>query len=504
MPGQSYSIKDSALSTTSLFSNAGYDKLFEVRPPQRRYKWNKEQVKDLWDDIVQAAEKQRDSYFLGTLLVSPTDPPSKTVSVIDGQQRIATLTLLLAVLRDSCLHFEELKDRAQVIHGLINRLTSGGTASGELVVTLQPPDKEPFVKLVEEKESTTTVAPKSKQDRLANALQSLRSFVADYIDLDGPDPCRSANLLESICIYIQEKLKFLVLEVGGEIEASLVFDTTNTRGLDLSLHERWKSRLTIVAREDQVLSEALLRKWNHVAGKLEEAGLDLDAMDDFLYAVYSSHYDPAISKRSLANPAKKLNTPEKVRKFIDVMDSCCDSYLKVTCPDTNSWLGRDLEDLKDLNKQSRPLLMTVHKYSAPRFDEAVNLVLTLQIRNITVGNGQPHDYENLWPKWANSVFAGQVDGVFKDMRERLEADHAFRESFAKAKPGSAAIARHLLRRLDPVCAPGSGVAPFKVDIEHIMPKGVIDKLTGAKKLTPNTRKWISDMSGLIFQQLLPE
>ncbi len=490
MPGKSYSIKDDALTTTNLFSSGGYSKLLEIHPPQRRYKWGDRQVDQLWGDIVRAIVNDSESYFLGTILVAPLG--NGNVSVIDGQQRIATITLLLASLRDYCRQYAAQSSRAFVIQNLISRLDSGGNPTGSLVVTLQPPDAGVFVKLVEQPDSTTLVPQKKGSDLLTRAVQRIQGHVRDYV-LDKSRPGSPEGRLGEICKYIQENLKFLVLEVGDESEAYLVFDTTNTRGLRLSPSESLKGQLAAIAREDGILSQQLITKWNGAASKLENAGLPLDSMDDYLYAVYTSRHDDNITKRSLGRVMSRLNTVEKVREFVEEIDSCCDHYLAVVRPKQQSWLSEDLKDLNGLNIQSRPLLMMVHKLFPERFSEAVDLVLSLQIRNITVGSGQPHDYEKLWPRWARQVFGEQIDEAFSDIRARLVSDEEFKESFAQATTHSPVTARHLLRRLDPISHPDSGVLPVKVDVEHILPKGVVSKLLNGKKLTKNAGQWIIDL-----------
>ena len=122
-------IGDAAKPPNSLFSKSdGF--LFEIHPPQRRFRWEKDQVKQLWDDIRNAHTKGRASYFLGTLLLARIDEES--VSVIDGQQRITTLSLLLAVLRDLCNEYSSLKKRAGGIQQLIIRVDNDYEPRGPL------------------------------------------------------------------------------------------------------------------------------------------------------------------------------------------------------------------------------------------------------------------------------------------------------------------------------------------------------------------------------------
>ena len=477
-------INDGAISTRSLFSEMS-DLLFVIRPPQRRFKWRNQQIDQLWQDILTAYTANRDSYFLGTLLLVQLDD-SHQVSVIDGQQRITTLSILLAVLRDHCKEFHSLSTRADGIQRLISRVDNDGKPVGSLVVTLQDPDNEIYIKLVKEPGSTKS-AP-FQQDLLSLAVKSLTKHVEHYTNV--PD---REEKLRGLCEYIQSKIMFLPLEVRSEGEGYLVFDTSNTRGLRPSPSEALKARLATIARENSHLSDELITRWNSTASKLEKAGQPIDAMDDYLHAVWCS-MEGYTSKRRLDGIASKLAEPKQLDDFVKELDACCDSYLAVVAPTEKSSLTEDLNDLNHLNVvQSRSFLMMVRKNSPDCFEEAVGLVLSLQIRNVTVGPDQANAYEKDWPKWAMLVREGKTKEAFDNIRSRMVSDEDFQQQFEKEVVSSSRAVRHLLRRLDPISHPGSGVQPIDVDVEHILPKSVVTKLTDGRKLTKNVRNWIEGL-----------
>jgi uncharacterized protein with ParB-like and HNH nuclease domain len=77
---------------------------------QREYSWTKEQVKELWDDIVTNItinddEISHEEYFIGALVLVGDDK-SSMLQIVDGQQRLTTITILLSVL---CDRFLEIK-----------------------------------------------------------------------------------------------------------------------------------------------------------------------------------------------------------------------------------------------------------------------------------------------------------------------------------------------------------------------------------------------------------
>ena len=65
---------------------------------QREYAWDEENVKDLCEDLAGAMREGKDSYFLGTIVLTQTS--DSRLEVVDGQQRLATCTMLLAGIRD--------------------------------------------------------------------------------------------------------------------------------------------------------------------------------------------------------------------------------------------------------------------------------------------------------------------------------------------------------------------------------------------------------------------
>ena len=135
----------------------------------------------------------------------------------------------------------------------------------------------------------------------------------------------------------------------------------------------------------------------------------------------------------------------------------------------------------------------VHTHAHARFDEAVQLTLSLQIRNITIGNKRPNAYEKSWPYWAQLSRRNKVQDAFDEIRDLMVPDGEFIDLFKRAEIESSNTARHLLRKLDPISSNGSGVLPYEVDREHIFPISVASKLINRRTITKNAREWIEAM-----------
>ena len=494
MADRGLTLEQDAVSTKSLFSDAGYNRLFVVKPPQRRYKWTKEQAKQLWEDICNARQKSSPWYFLGTLLLEPL--PDQRVSIIDGQQRVATISLLLAILRDLCLAKagDEYTYRSVDLQKLIARVDNSGKPVGALVVKLQDQDNTKYVELVRVQGSTTTLpTPESSRDRaLLNTIE-LKTMVQDHIAEAAA--MGNDDELAKLCDYVIDGVKFLPIEVASEEQAYLVFDTTNTRGLPLSPGESLKARLAVVSRDDPQLARDLVEGWNSAADRLEKAGLGFDGMDDYVLAIWSSKQGRHVTKRRLANAVlRKINQErETAADLVGDIKSYVSHYVSVLKP---TGTGNPVEDVKDVARlgmsQANGFLTMVHRHANSHFDVAVRATLALQVRNITIGPQQANILQDDWPHWANLVRSGNVSMALEEIRAKMISDDQFHTAFVDARVKTAGIARHLLRRLDPL-SNKSGAVVAEVDREHIFPLSVVRKLAADKPLTKNVRTWIQDM-----------
>jgi uncharacterized protein with ParB-like and HNH nuclease domain len=91
---------------------------FEIPPYQRPYAWEEEQTRELLADLLDAMDNRDVSgglYFLGSIVLVK-QPAEAQARVIDGQQRLTTLTILLSVLRDLTTDLEHKIERRSYVY----------------------------------------------------------------------------------------------------------------------------------------------------------------------------------------------------------------------------------------------------------------------------------------------------------------------------------------------------------------------------------------------------
>ena len=124
---------------------------FGIPRYQRPYSWRKEQVEDLLDDLMTAfGRDSEEPYFLGSVVLIEDENPRS--QVVDGQQRLTTLTMLFCVLRDISTNSDTIRELDEVVSQVANR-TRGTSVEYRLVI--RELDREFFQKNVQARGGTT-------------------------------------------------------------------------------------------------------------------------------------------------------------------------------------------------------------------------------------------------------------------------------------------------------------------------------------------------------------
>lgn len=218
---------------------------FVIPVYQRNYDWKPEQCGRLFDDLVEVAKSGRSEHFFGSI-VSQT-PRGERV-VIDGQQRITTVFLLLAAIREQVkagVVVSEEDDLADDIdeYYLIDRKHK---QDQKLRLKLVKSDSEAFRAILDEKPENYIQGSNVTQ----NFLYFLERIAKMDIDVD--------ELYESI-----KSLCIIDITLDPPDDAQLIFESLNSTGLDLS--EADKIRNFVLMNLDQERQEEYYEDyWNAV------------------------------------------------------------------------------------------------------------------------------------------------------------------------------------------------------------------------------------------------
>ena len=306
-------IKASEKNIEKVFCN---DYLFEIPVFQRPYAWETEQVDDLLDDLLFAMRRGDDEpYFLGNIvLIKGDDPNSK---VVDGQQRLTTLTMLLCVLRE----LEEDNEVKSELDAYIRQPEGILAGRAEIVrLGLRRQDQDFFYRNVQTKGGVSNLlasTPLRETDSQERIVENVKRLQEELIKLDPPERQRLAAFIINHCYLV-------VVSTSDMTSASRIFSVLNTRGLDLSPTDTLKAEIidNITGAEQQ---ETYGNKWEDIE---QELGRDRFGT---LFAHLRSIYAKAKQRRSLEEEFRQhvLSRHSPAEFIDDVLDRYDDVYQRV-------------------------------------------------------------------------------------------------------------------------------------------------------------------------------
>jgi hypothetical protein len=237
-----------------------------VPPFQRAYAWEDAEVEILIQDLLDAF-RTRTVYFLGAIVV--IRPRNRGPSdVVDGQQRLTTLTIMLSVMRD----LAKTKEEEGLLHSMVGHeaLNVFGTAH-RWRITLNPTDTPFFRRFVQERGATrqdegvredARDTGSESQERLSAAIGQMRDYLSDMADEE-----RSRFVM-----WLLDQVTVVRVRVSEFAVAQKVFSSLNHRGKPLSDHDILKSALFERAELTPVEAVMTGRKWDAYTARLGDRG----------------------------------------------------------------------------------------------------------------------------------------------------------------------------------------------------------------------------------------
>ncbi len=183
---------------------------------QRLYSWKKEQCEQLWDDIIKIGGNDKmNGHFIGSILYAGVDDThSSPLLIIDGQQRLTTITLLLTALRD---HLNDKVKREEIEnHYLINSDKDGDK---KFRLILSESDKDTLLSLID-------------KDRRKPSEPSLK--IVENFKLFEEWISKNTDKLETIFKGLEKLMIVWIALKKEKDDPQLIFESMNSKGIELT------------------------------------------------------------------------------------------------------------------------------------------------------------------------------------------------------------------------------------------------------------------------------
>ncbi len=201
---------------------------FAIPTYQRPYAWEKEQAEALLDDILAALKDATHTrgpvtYFLGSIVLIK-QPGSPEAKVVDGQQRLTTLTILLSVLRD----FSTLEVAIKRHDYICEEGDPDKGTKSRYRLTLRKRDEESFRETIQKKGATTALP--STKGLTDSRLRIVENATLFYERAKAMTP----EARDRLVAFLLQRCYLVVIAVANVDMAHRVFTVLNARGLDLT------------------------------------------------------------------------------------------------------------------------------------------------------------------------------------------------------------------------------------------------------------------------------
>lgn len=452
---------------------------------QRDYSWTDEEWEDLWMDILGTIrEGGEPAHYMGYLVLQSEN--DKFFDVIDGQQRLTTLTLIvLAVLKNIRQLIEEKKDASRNQQRLDQiRQTYVGyldpvTLVARSKLTLNRNNDSYFQTYIVPLERLPLRGFRSSEHSLRKAFEWFEKRISDHTSKSASDPgVALAQLVESM----SDKLFFTVITVTDELNAYKVFETLNARGVRLSATDLLKNYLFSVLHKDgqnEHEMKSLENRWETMVGRLGS-----ESFPDFLRAHWNSRFSFVRQTELFKTIRGKIANRDAVFNLIRQMEEDMDAYMALTHPEASPWspaLKKHASDLRMFGvRMPYPLLLAARRdFSDAEFEAVLRASVMISFRYNVIGNQPTNEQERIYNAAAEKIslkYLTDTHAVLRAMSTVYPGDDAFRAAFAEkslrtTQSRNKRVVRYILCALEKQLT--GAALDFENDsynLEHILPE----------------------------------
>lgn len=207
--------------------------IFIVPLFQRSYKWDESRWEDLFDDIIRLYDNE-DSHFMGSLVLQDIGVDNKKTLVIDGQQRLTTLSLLLIALAKyiKINNVEQYLYETTIKNRLIATNSTGSNNSVRIILSNKENNNSDYKILINNffENSNNNFNVNSDLSKCYNYyLKKIENYFNEELGEDVSIKDYVIKLYDIVSI----KLKFVIIRLDKDEDPNMIFETLNTRGTDL-------------------------------------------------------------------------------------------------------------------------------------------------------------------------------------------------------------------------------------------------------------------------------
>ncbi len=472
--------------TVNLNDILGNGKIYRVPQFQRDYSWEHDNWEDLWNDIELAAET-KNAHYMGSVVLQSTT--GKEFLIIDGQQRFTTLTILtlgiidaVHALAEKGIDVEQNKERVDILmrQYIGQKDPTSLTYSSKLFLN---ENNDGFFqnRLVSFKDPINVRRLSDSEKLMWDSYLFFKSKIA--LKFKTTNGGEFASFLNNVA---GELMMFIQITVEDELNAYTVFETLNSRGVELTSTDLLKNYLfSLVAKSETDLKQ-IKTQWKKI--------IDAIGLKDFptflRYFLVATRKQ--ISKEYLFKEIKHfVKTGQDVFNLLDHLEFYAYNYIALGNSDDELWAG-DKENRNAIGilkafkvMQWKPLLMVaLEKLNTTEVKRLIQSIVALSYRYNVIAKMQTNEMDKIYSKAAINLYRGEsnnITAILNDIKSLYLNDEEFKnyfslKSFNTNNSADKKLLRYTLYKLESQESDGN-LYDFETDngtIEHILPESYSD------------------------------
>ncbi len=453
----------------------------KVPPNQRNYTWDGREVKQLFQDLARAIDEG--DYFLGTIVTIPRE--NGVLELIDGQQRLATIAILLAAIRDYVKYKESVLAESVNNEFLTGIDRNKRQRIPKLILNLD--DNELFACLLTGEgnlEKITNPTRESHQLLLQAhnlASEHIKNIISTFDEKDHGD------VLNRWISYLEHRALVVLMRVPTNSDAFRMFETLNDRGIRTNQADLVKNYL--FGRAGERFNEVQSR-WLYMHGALESLSEE-DITIDFLRYVLIVLQGDITEANVYERVQGRVKSEQTALEFATQLENLSNIYVATLNPEHERWsnypddVNRAIRIFGTFDiKPMKPIILAVAaKMDAKETAKSFNFLVSLGVRLLIASTTRSGSITTPLANIASHVYNGSLKNTVS-LKKALEpitpSDAEFKEAFSTTKVSSEKFARYYLRALE-MAAKGEKepwYSPLEdkgiINLEHVLPKKPLD------------------------------
>ncbi|MGL2836466.1 GmrSD restriction endonuclease domain-containing protein [Helicobacter pylori] len=459
---------DAGATTLLGFFEENQNNQFVIPIYQRLYSWGKKQCKQLWDDVIKIGGNDKmNRHFIGSILyVLDGNTPSSPLLIIDGQQRLTTITLLCIALRN---HLSDEVKREEIEDLYLINGDKNGDKKFRLI--LSESDKDTLLSLIDKNKRK----PSEPSVKIVENFKLFEKWISENTDK-----------LETIFKGL-EKLMIVYIALDKEDDPQLIFESMNSKGIELAQTDLIRNYI-IMETEVEKQKDFYNGYWRAMEEGFEQSKRE-DLFNKFVrhYLTIKTRDIPNINKVYEAFKDYQQKEGIEIEDLLKDLQKYCGYFCQIAFKkEADKDLNKALSFLVDLEMDVvYPLLLELYSdykgevLSKDDFRRSIALIESYIFRRAVCGipsSGLNKFFASFTKKIQKDEYLESIEKHFGSLTEnrRFPDDDEFKEEFMRKDFYKFELIKYLFNRMENFNRKEREPTD-KYTIEHIMPQKLTEE-----------------------------